>query len=55
MVAQSAAIGLLRAVVDDQAGGALDEFGAAVADAEIGSADAADHPVRALIGSSPTT
>ena len=38
--------GFLRAVVEDQDGGALDEFGPVVADAEIGVADAADHPVR---------
>ena len=38
--------GLLRAVVDDSDFGGLDEFGAAVADAELGFPDAADHPVR---------
>jgi FAD/FMN-containing dehydrogenase len=38
--------GLLRAIVDDSDFGGLDEFGAAVADAELGFPDAADHPVR---------
>src|SRR3954453_2621004 len=38
--------GLLRAVVDDLDVSGLEEFGPVVADAEVGSADAADHPMR---------
>ena len=41
--------GFLRAVVDDLDGGAFDEFGSVIADAELGFADAADHPVRGQV------
>jgi hypothetical protein len=50
--------GLLRPVVDDPDLGGLDEFGPVVAGAELGFADAADHPgsisARAVQGRSGT-